>query len=247
MIIFDLGSFGNIESANVPEMMREMAKLIFSCEKDQEFLKVESINGVKWLQENCAAAFELYQKFIERHGHRGLKEFDLLTKTWGMQPEKVIEMIQANLKFGIQETTAKEFDADKILNNLKTPLSDRGKKFLGKIIPKYHKAVQRREETKSILISGVNELRRAFTYLGRRMVNEGFLPDKELIFHLTYREIQTVIKTRNSRLIQNAIRRQKVYEKLNELKFPEVMFGVPKPISERSANFEVDGDVLARG
>jgi hypothetical protein len=48
-------------------------------------------------------------------------------------------------------------------------------------------------------------------------------------------------------LIQNAIRRQKVYEKLNELKFPEVMFGVPKPISENSANFEVDGDVLARG
>ena len=78
------------------------------------------------------------------------------------------------------------------------------------------------------------------------MVNEGFLPQKELIFHLTIKEIQNVIKTRNSRIIQNAIRRKKVYDKPEDLKFPEVVFGVPKPLSDNDENI-VEGDVLVRG
>lgn len=242
-----LASIGNIESANVPEMMREIAKLIKNKNKDDDFLEVEPSNGVKWLQENCPAAYELFKKFIERHGHRGLKEFDLMTKTWAMQPEKVVEMIQANLKFGVAEEVSKKFDTENILDGLKTPLGKRAKIFLGKIIPRYHKAVQMREETKSIAISGVNELRRAFIYLGKKMVNEGLLPDKELIFHLTFREIKTLIKTRNSRLVNNAIRRQKMHPKLDELRFEEIMFGVPKPISQTNINDEIEGDVLVRG
>lgn len=228
-------------------MIREIAKFIIGSGKDQDFLNIESINGAKWLQENCVPAFELFQKFIERHGHRGLKEFDLLTKTWEMQPEKVIEMIQTNLRVGIQESTVKKFDSDKILNDLKTPLGSFGKQFLGKVIPRYHKAVQLREETKSLIISACNELRRAFTYLGQKMVNEGLLPDKELIFHLTYREIQALIKTKYSRLVNNAVRRQKNYSMLDELKFDDIIFGVPKPISESSGGDMIEGDVLVKG
>lgn len=229
-------------------MILEITKTIISCGKDQEFLNVEDTKGIAWLKENCQAAFELFQKFLERHGHRGLKEFDLMTKTWEMEPEKIVGMIQTNLKLGVQASKAKKFEVENILKELKTPLGDRAKKFLGKVIPYYHKAVQNREETKSIIISAVNELRRAFIYLGLKMVHEGLLPDKELIFHLTIREIQTVIKTRNSRLVNNAVRRQKMHQKFDELRFEEIMFGVPKPISEKKEDIVVnEGDALARG
>lgn len=106
-----------------------------------------------------------------------------------------------------------------------------------------------REEAKSKLIEAINEIRQMVIYLGEKMINEGFLPDRELVFHLSLQEIKTVIRTRNSRLINTAIRRQKIFPKLDELKFEEIIFGVPQPLSEKNqVQGEVqDSDILVKG
>ncbi len=135
-------------------MIREISKSIISSSKNEEFLQVESINGVKWLQENCPEAYQLFTQFLERHGHRGLRELEYATKTWSMEPEKVIEMVQTTLKVGLQEVKAKEINFDTILSQLKTKLSSRGKYVLRKVISRYHKAIQLREESKSRIIQG---------------------------------------------------------------------------------------------
>lgn len=244
-----LGSIGNIESANVPEMLKEIANSILSSGREKDFKEIDSIKGVEWLKENCLAAFELFEKFLQRHGHRALKEFDLISKTWAMQPEGVIDMIKSNLSVISHEAMPKKkLSTDDILEQMKTPLSNRAKSFLRKIIPRHHRGVQMREEAKSRLIEAINEMRRVVIYLGQKMVNEGLLPNKDLIFHLSMHEIQTVIKTKNSRIINNAVRRQKAFPTLDELKFDEIMFGVPRPISEKNQADEIiEGDILAKG
>lgn len=135
-----LASIGNIESANIPEMLREIAREIHTSKKSEKFKQVESGKGIDWLRENCSTAFELFDAFLNRHGHRALKEFDLNSKTWSMIPEKVIDMIKTNLDIGAQISTKKpKLDTMKILEDLKTPLSNRGKSILKRIIPRYHK------------------------------------------------------------------------------------------------------------
>jgi hypothetical protein len=57
-----------------------------------------------------------------------------------------------------------------------------------------------------------------------------------------------ILKTRSSRLINNAIRRQKIFPTLNELKFDEIMFGVPRSNAEKIQREEIfEDDILVKG
>lgn len=248
-----LGSISDVESANVPEMIQQIAGTIVLMKKREQFLQVESFKAVEWLKENCNEAFVLFTAFIARHGHRSLNELDFITKPWSMQQNKIIDMIKSNLSVGVDVTNAKKSNSkstDEILNKLKTPLGRISRFLMRKILPKCQKGVQNREFAKSYLVTVVNEIRRAVIYLGTLMVHEGLLPDKDLIFHLSVDEIKDVITTRDGRLVGKAIRRKKMFEKLNDLKFPELSFGVPRPIEKDSNDVNENatvGDILVRG
>lgn len=245
-----LSSIGDVESANVPEMIKEIAGRIMLASKREEFLSIDRKEAVEWLKKNCSSAYELFQAFVKRHGHRALNEFDYSTKTWGMEPEKVIDMIKSNLSItaNFSGTGNHTKTNEDIIDGLKTPLGSIGKFLLRKILPKCQLGVRRREYAKSKLIAVLNEIRRAVIHLGKMMVNEGLLPDKDLIFHLSPREIKDFIASRDGKYVMKAIRRQKLLPKLNELKFDELSFGVPRPLSERESVAEIfEGDVLVQG
>jgi phosphoenolpyruvate synthase/pyruvate phosphate dikinase len=248
-----LGSISDVESANVPEMIQQIAGQIVLLNKRESFLNVESSKAVEWLKENCNEAYLTFKSFIARHGHRSLNELDFIAKPWEMQPEKIVNMIKSNLSVGVDITNAsnnKSKSIDELLDNLKTPLGRISKFFLRKLLPKCQKGVQNREIAKSYLVTVVNEIRRAVTHLGSLMVHEGLLPDKDLVFHLSVNEIKDVIATRDGRLIGKATRREKMFAKWNEQKFPELSFGVPRPIVPDSIdnnNNAQAGEVLVRG
>jgi hypothetical protein len=244
-----LSSIGNVESANIPEMLRDIAQTITNADKGQEFLAIDDGIAVDWMKGNCPDAYKLFEKFMERHGHRALKEFDVYVKTWAMQPELVIDMIKTNVRMPSNMKTKNEkLNADKVVQQLKTPLNGVSKAIMKILIPRCHRGVQLREEAKTKLILAVDLLRKAFIYLSKKMMHEGLLPHKDLIFHLTFHELKVLIKTRDSMLINKAIRREKMHPKLDELEFEEVSFGVPKPISDRKDGEIIsDSDVLASG
>jgi rifampicin phosphotransferase len=234
-----LGSISDVESANVPEMIQQIAGQIVLFNKRESFLNVESSKVVEWLKENCNEAYLTFKSFIARHGQRSLNELDFIAKPWEMQPEKIVNMIKSNLSVGVDITNAsnnKSKSIDELLDNLRTPLGRISKFFLRKLLPKCQKGVQNREIAKSYLVTVVNEIRRAVIHLGSLMVHEGLLPDKDLVFHLSVNEIKDVIATRDGRLIGKATRREKMFEKWNEQKFPELSFGVPRPIMPETIN-----------
>lgn len=242
-----LGSISDVESATIPHMIHEMAVCILSQNKKDEFLQVDNNKAIEWMKMNCDEVYELFNAFIIRHGHRTLNELDFVAKSWSMVPEKIIEMIKTNLKLHSKKEMSKIKSTEELLNNLKTPLSRTSKWILRKLIPKCHRGVQYRETAKSRLVGVVHEIRKALLALGSMMVHEGLLPDSELIFHLSWYEIKTVLATKNSSPVRKAIRRQKLYAKLKELKFPELTFGFPQPEKIPSTNNEKRERILVKG
>ena len=201
-----LGSMSNVESANIPEMIKEMAGEIIWIEKREEFLELDNKKVVAWMIKNCPDAHKMFLGFIERHGHRCLNEMDFISVPWKLEPEKVVEMIKVNLRaeqdFGPRGGTPdKHTSADVIINKLKTPLSKVSKILMKLVLPKCHQGVQYREIAKSRVVAVVNELRTGFLALAEMMVHEGFLPNKDLIFHLSKPEIRSIISSNDSKIV----------------------------------------------
>lgn len=69
-----LGSCSNVVSADIPLHLKNISKVIYKAKKHEEFTKLKSTEGAKWLENNCAEAFNLYEEFIKTNYHRGLKE-----------------------------------------------------------------------------------------------------------------------------------------------------------------------------
>lgn len=248
-----LSSMNDVESANVPVMVNQIAASIAYSKKREQFLEVENQLAVAWLKSNCSSAYELFESFLKRHGHRSINELDLMATSWSMDPELVITMIKTNLiasaATGGINTSSEASNPDKIVESLKTRLGSISKFFIQKLLPRAQNGVRNREIAKSRLVAVVNEVRRAVIHLAKVMVNEGILPDKDLIFHLSMNEIKAVIVSSDFKLIAKAVRRQKLFPKACELKFPDVTFGIPAPLIWNSSDKsnEATGDVLVTG
>ncbi len=121
-----LGSCKDVESAEVPKLLEEIAIEIYNRGKANDFVKITPSDGMNWLNGNCPTAGALVKAFLIRHGHRALKEYDLVAITWGMKPDQVIDMIQTTVR-GIlsnrKDITAKKkelTDLD-VISLLKSP------------------------------------------------------------------------------------------------------------------------------
>lgn len=121
-----LGSCKDVESAEVPKLLEEIAVEIYERGKANDFVNVSSAVGMQWLDENCSKAGDLVRAFLRKHGHRALKEYDLIATTWGMNPGQVVEMIQTTVR-GIlsnkKDLTVKkkELTDSDVISMLKSP------------------------------------------------------------------------------------------------------------------------------
>lgn len=247
-----LGEAKNFESATIPAMINDISRAIFVSKKSEEFCSIESENCVKWMEENCVEALKLYRAFINQHGHRGLNELEISSKPWSEKPEQVFEMIAANLKFNqtineFNRPATTEFSVQELFKKIKTPMTFTTKLILRFLLPRCIKGVEYRETAKSLWVSSFNEMRRSIHYMGRMMVNEGLLPDPNLVFHLTVPENYQLMKNRDGRLVAKAIRRQKLFEQWKKIKFPEISFGIPRREVFEKSTVVSEGNILVRG
>ncbi|XP_046625804.1 uncharacterized protein LOC124307780 isoform X1 [Neodiprion virginianus] len=225
-----LSSCSDVVSAQVPTALRNLANTIRNGEKAEEFVKLDPKEARDWLTLNCTAAAVMFDDFLKEHGYRCIRELDLMTETWDMKPEKLISSLQAAVASSGEPPVFKELSVAETVDRLRTPKSRVTKKILEMLIPLNRSAVSRREFTKAVLVSTVNALRLGYQKLGRLMVEDGQLPDMNLIFFLTHQEIGLLFISSNPTLVQKAIRRQRLYPHCDKIQFPEVNRGVLKPI-----------------
>ncbi|ERL95467.1 hypothetical protein D910_12729 [Dendroctonus ponderosae] len=233
-----LSSCEDVESAEVPAYLEKIAGIIKDEGYSEEFCMIDTRLGQTWLKSKCPTAHKIFEEFLDKHGHRCLGEFDLIQKTWGMDPSQVIPMIQANSRHS-QKTAKVAKTIDQVISELGSPVNFLSRPILKYAISKLRVTVGKREQSKSALIMVIHKTRLAYLQLASAMVREGLMPSESLIFHLTKYEISQVIARRNPTLISKAIRRQKLYQTWNNLKFPELNYSYPQPEMEFQVPIEL--------
>ncbi|CAL1266370.1 unnamed protein product [Larinioides sclopetarius] len=249
-----LSSCTGIESADVPESLQELAQTIVKY-YGTTFSSLTKEMAYNVLLNDKGPAGKLFKEFMIKHGHRCIKEFDVFSKSWGMEPESLIPIFQNLVASAdiLNLQPKKELSIADEISKLKTPLPCSRKKLLSIILPWSRNAIRHREQTKSLVIKTVDWFRQTCEQMGKLLVEEGMLPDKELVYFLTLEEIKEIMETRRPGLISKAIRRRRLQSKLDKLQFPEIIKGTPKPIEEDddlslySSSFTLTGIPVCQG
>lgn len=167
-----------------------------------------------------------------------------------MDPGIIISMLQATVKFSdviesVSKNTILDMTASEVVAKLKTPKKSLTRRILKFLVEKSQKSVQYRELSKSNCIYIIHEFRHAFRHMGKLMTQEGFLPDPELIFYLTPMEMKKIIRTKSIETVKKAVRRQRLIPQLNKVKYPELNYGVPKPINQNLGSRNFTGNLVS--
>lgn len=218
---------------------QNIAKEILKSGDVKDFVHHAPDIATVWLETDPGPSGRLFRSFIRRHGHRGIKEFDFSTETWGMNPRLVVTVLQSMVSnpaaFAAVEQNEKPRQPDD--EWLKSVAQNKSSKYhaLKFFVPRCRDAVCAREKTKSLLIHTVHVFRMAYRRLADLLVRDGKMPDPNLIFFLTHSEIGELIRSNGAALINKANRRRKLHPQLDAIVFPEMSIGIPRPVDESAS------------
>ncbi|MCX6266436.1 MAG: PEP-utilizing enzyme [Bacteroidetes bacterium] len=223
---------------NIPEI--ESADAVKSLERFATLIRGDQEFADRFVQAAPSVALHILQHdsipeisgqfslFLERHGHRCVRESELREKTWEENPQQLIQTLQTRVKIGeVKHGRRDEPDEVRIaLHQL--PFVKR--KILQAMIPAARKAVARREITKAYSIKMVSKVRKGYHTLAKKMTESGLLDDPDQIYFLTHDEIGMLLKDKNPGWKIKADKRRKLLPELDKLVFEEVSFGIPEPL-----------------
>ncbi|MEW8547442.1 MAG: PEP/pyruvate-binding domain-containing protein, partial [Candidatus Thiodiazotropha sp.] len=245
----------NVYSAEVPQAIKRLAKLIATSDIKDQFMEMPATECNLLLKnaENKYISAE-FGRFLERHGHRGIREAEFLEKSWNQDPTDLMQTLKMIIKHGtFEDNTNAHKTVDEIVKSLKTPLS-RFKKFILKsfLVEKAMNGVCSREFGKSVSIKFSDIFKQAYWRLAHMMVHESRVPEPKLLFFLTHSEMGKLLERRSANLIRLAKRRMRVYPKMNETKYPKLNVGLPKPVRKDAQkpippSFVLQGMPVCRG
>lgn len=217
----------DVVSAEVPDMLKQIAaaikdKAAFGELSDEEALEV--LQGKSGNEREAALVFE---KFLQRHGHRGYRELDPYHLPWGRRPLPVVQVVKSLLKGGSPLQPKVSLSVEEIMAKIKTPLTPQKRALIQYLLlPWTRDAVGHRENTKSMMVKFGDNLRAAMWAIAEEMVKVGYLPDVELFFFLKTDEIQRLLKgERNPSFVMKARQRKRLYPTMNAFKFDEFVRG----------------------
>ncbi len=237
-----------IEGAQGLRALDALARLL-AGEKDieKDFLEQDIAGATRYLEQHAPATIrEAWQTFLQRHGHRCVREAELREKEWRLDPTPVIEGLKSSTKALLNGTrsTPAQADPDTDKQMIQTLPSFR-RLLLRRFLPRARAAVARRERTKALAIRVQYEFKRAYRHLANRLVKNGYLPDPDLIFFLTHDELGKLLKGSESekeKWSQKAVERRELYPEMMSLSFPDLSFGIPVPEEE---TVTISGDGLS--
>ena len=245
----------DVYSANVPVAINNLAKQIALSDFRDKFLDLPLDKCDSFLRSsNVTEIKSEYTQFMHRHGHRCIRECDFIEKSWSQEPENLMKMLKTIIKqSSFQENPKALKTIDEIVDSLQTPLSPLKRLLMKKFfVRKAMKGVCERERAKSYAVKACSIFKDAYWRLASMMVQEGRLPDENLLFFLTHREIGTLVEHRSIKLVRLAKRRRKLLPLMNETKYNKINFGVPQPVRFDAQEsiptwFTLNGMPMSRG
>ncbi len=236
---------------NIPEI--ESADAVKSLERFATLIRGEKRFADRFAHALPAEALRILQKdappeisrqfklFIERHGHRCVRESELREKTWEENPQLLIQTLQTRVRIGEVKHVRHDIPGEirEVLSYL--PLWKR--LILMSMIPAARKAVARREISKALSIKMVSTVRKGYRVLAEKMVDAGLLDDADQIYFLTHDEIGQLINDQSPMWKKIADKRRKILPELDNLVFEEISFGIPEPLEQEAAIIITEGQL----
>ncbi|KAJ1521432.1 hypothetical protein ONE63_003103 [Megalurothrips usitatus] len=239
---------GDVVSAGVPSAIEAIAAAVRGGGRWQEFVALEPAEGMSWMQRHCPRAHQLAVDFLDKFGHRVIRE-------WDEDPALLVASLQPLVKSmspGSAGAAGAERPApaalESVIRRLSSPRRATTRLLLRYLLPWFQRCVANRESTKEAGVRAIHKFRRAFRTLAVLLEREGLLPDRGLVPFLTVWELHRLtLEQPDPTLVAKARRRKRRWAEWDNLAFPEIMHGVPQPVDVSGGGGSADGEVLAQG
>jgi len=226
----------DVESADIAEGVERIVTLLCeSSNAEQAFASSDPETALAWLcSTDAGKAGEEFARYLDRHGHRAVRELELRQKEWAVDPAPLIASLQSGLRARLQHGTPHRPKPVLGSSTVEQP-------FIRRLLPLAHAAIRSREHTKSALVVATTRFKHAYRALGSQMAKEGLLPDQDAVFFLTHQELGQLLGGRRE-LSELAQSRRRVIDFQMPLHFPQIFRKRPEPL--RHEPIEGDGGVL---
>ena len=212
-----------VESADIAEGAERIVDALLDLpEAKIAFASAEPDAALAWLRSpRSGRAGEELRRYLERHGHRAVRELELRQKGWGVDTSPLVASLRSGLRARLEHGSPIR-QKHHVATSTDHPI-------LRKLLPLAHAAIRSREHTKSGLVAVTTEFKHAYRALGAAMADEGLLPDEDAVFFLTHEELGQCVAGR-AELASTAVSRRAVVDYQMPLHFPQVFRGRPEPL-----------------
>jgi len=238
-----------VESADIAD---GATRIVDALQREPEvrarFLDADDDEALAWLSSiDAGTAGREFRAYLERHGHRAIKELDLRQPEWQEDSRPLVASLKVSARSSLDGggTLRRAEASDTSGRASKRPLALR---LLTRLA---HQTVRSREETKSGLVAVTARFKQAYRELARRMVREDRLPDEDAVFFLMHEELGALLRGEGGELAQRAVERRSVLDHQAALQFEDIFLGEPVPIvpelPQDVSGHHVTGTAVSRG
>jgi len=229
-----------IESVDILASLCRIAKAILQDDPKAKEFTVEQLKEYLQIADNNVK--QLHTEFMNRHGHRAIREAELRSPSWANDEKAFLQYLKTVITGGMTEPV-KQSPPD-----LKQIAKDNGFKGLKAGMLVYYakqarEGVKNREYSKAKLIKIFDAFKKAYSKLAKMLVEIGRLPDEDAIYFLTHDEIGLLVNSENAGLIKKALQRRRLLKTQSQLQFAEVYTKMPQPIAAK----KIEAGEILRG
>ncbi len=237
-----LEDIDGIESVDILRSLRKAARALIAEKPDIAALDAHGLAAyIKTCGPQSRRALD---DFLERHGHRAIREAELRSKPWHADEQSLCHYLKTVIATGAAEAP-KTRAVDKNIEELLAGQEGLLRWMTKNIIGQARRGVVNREYTKSQSIRVVDQFKTAYRHLAALMVQSGLLPDEDLVFFLRHEELVRLIDGGEAGLVKKAMARRRLLEQQKTFRFDEVCVGRPTP--KKAAAQPADGASVLTG
>lgn len=225
-----LSNIEGIESADILYMLQNISNDIKKINPDM--IKANEDDLLSFIKEHDEINKQ-YKKFLEKHGHRSIKEAEMRSKSWKRDEKHLMKYLLSIMNSkGDMKQGNDSVDLKEKFSFVDKPLL---KKMAIIYAKKSREAVVDREYTKSRMIKMVDLFKERYIILAQKMVSLNIIPDEDLIYFFLHDEIGNLLNG-DKELVKKAEMRRKALDYQENLVFDDVYIGRPIPIVDMDEN-----------
>ena len=233
-------SLGNVEGMALIDDLQSVADAIAGSPDHQVcFIEASPENAMGWLLDKASGpVHQVFMAFLDRHGHRAFRELEMAEKGWRDDPMPLVASLRTSVKAGPAGTQTSQGER---------PIQEESW-AIRQLIKRAGQAVQRREQTKELLVRVTNTFKQAYRTLGHGLADRGMLQSPDDVFFLTHEELGHVIAGTMPGAWKTTTDRKRIHPVQERYVFPEVFTGCPDPVPPKvSGDDRITGNPVCVG